>query len=189
MNSEHPDNLATASGGKGRRQSTIILAIALLTLGGSYLLFYFASTGASWGTTNHGSFVTPPTTMQALGWPSDMERSWRLWVVADESCNAACGQKVKDMRALHILLSKEAGRVRRALTVHGTDSTAVTLAEAFPKLERVNLMPGASSSSPMPAGVYIIDPNGNLVFHYQMADDPKWILTDLKKLLKLSQIG
>lgn len=162
------------------------MAIALFSLGGSYLLFYLANSGAGWGTTNNGEFVTPPTTIANLGWPRGADsRNWRLWVVADKVCEAACVDKVTKLRALHILLTKEASRVRRAVTLQGGDSQQLDLPEAFPKLERINLTPAQDLVS----GVYIIDPNGNLVFRYEMHIDPQLILIDLKKLLKLSQIG
>ena len=183
--SEESDTTESEGSSKGRRQLTIILVIALVSLGGSYLTFYFASSGSGWGTTNHGDFVVPETNMSELGWPDIDNRNWRLWVVANRSCDAICADKVTKMRALHILLAKEAGRVRRALTVKGIDTTTVTLPEAFPKLERVN----PTRAQQIQEGVYIIDPNGNLVFKYALEVDPKFILEDFKKLLKLSQIG
>ena len=43
--------------------------------------------------------------------------------------------------------------------------------------------------SALTEGIYIVDPIGNLVLHYPLSDAGKPVLTDLKKLLKLSQIG
>ena len=171
--------------GRGRRQLLTIMAIAMVTLGGSYLLFYLASTGGGWGTTNHGQFVTPAQTTTDLGWdiPEAEARHWFLWVV-DNDCDAACQQMVKDLRALHILLSREAGRVRRAYSnLNGGEASEVDLGEPFPKLHRIPI------SQPIPEGTYIVDPNGNLVLYYETDSNPKFILEDLKKMLKVSQIG
>ena len=41
----------------------------------------------------------------------------------------------------------------------------------------------------MDEGIYIVDPNGNLVFSYPLDINPKLLLADLKRLLKVSQIG
>ena len=41
----------------------------------------------------------------------------------------------------------------------------------------------------MDEGIYIVDPNGNLVFFYPIDINPKLLLADLKRLLKVSQIG
>ena len=168
--------------GRGRKQLLTIMAIAMITLGGSYLLFYLASSGSGWGTTNHGQFVTPPQNTAELGWaiPEEEARHWFLWVV-DNGCDATCQQMVKDLRALHILLSREAGRVRRAYT--NLNGGEVDLGEAYPKLHRIQ------TSKPLPEGTYIVDPNGNLVLFYALDSNPKFILEDLKKMLKVSQIG
>lgn len=160
----------------------MIMSIAFITLGGSYALFYYATTGEGWGTTNHGEFVTPHTTTSELGWqiPADEARHWFLWVVEND-CDGQCQQMVEDLRALHILLSAEAGRVRRAYT--NLRPGEVDLGEPYPKLHRIGI------TQPVATGVYIVDPNGNLVLFYERSTNPKFILEDLKKLLKVSQIG
>jgi hypothetical protein len=38
-------------------------------------------------------------------------------------------------------------------------------------------------------GLFIVDPLGNVVMRFDIHDTPKDLLTDLKKLLKLSSIG
>ena len=177
---------ATPDVGKGRKQLLTIMAIAMITLGGSYLVFYLASSGGGWGTTNHGEFVTPQTNTADLGWAllPEEARHWFLWVV-DEDCDATCQQMVKDLRALHILLSREAGRVRRAYSNLNGDE--VELGEPYPKLNRIEVSRQLPKS--LRKGVYTVDPNGNLVLFYALDSNPKFILEDLKKMLKVSQIG
>lgn len=177
---------------KSQTQLLVIMGIALLSLGGSYLLFYLAQDGEGWGTTNHGRFVQPHTNVKDLGWhadPSDVTQQarWWLWVVADQ-CDAVCLQQLKDLRAAHILLNREASRVKRGFTQLGglqdlsflkeSDSLAGSIAQI-----------SVHDTSTLQPGVYIVDPIGNLVFHYTMDQSPKEILTDLKRLLKVSQIG
>ena len=169
----------------GRRQLTIILVMAMFSLGGSYLLFFSAKSGSSWGTTNNGAFVQPPVTVQQLDWrsienvPLGTSGQWWLWTVCDQ-CRDSCRQALQKLRAAHILLNREANRVRRGVT---TDSTFVT-PEDQPDLVRI----GASRGR-MDEGIYIVDPNGNLVFFYPLDINPKLLLADLKRLLKVSQIG
>ena len=169
----------------GRKQLTIILIMALCSLGGSYALFFAAKSGSSWGTTNNGTFVQPRTTIADLQWRTtdDLTLStsdqWWLWVVA-ENCDAICGDALQKLRAAHILLNKEAKRVRRGITTQG----GFTVPEDQPDLLRIN-----SSVERTPQGIYIVDPNGNLVFHYPLDINPKLLLADLKRLLKVSQIG
>lgn len=169
----------------GRRQLTIILVMALFSLGGSYALFFSAKSGTSWGTTNNGAFVQPATTVVDLGWatseqtPLPTSGQWWLWTVADQ-CDAACVTALQKLRAAHILLNREAKRVRRGVTT----SPAFVVPEDQPDLQRIE-----TPNGDMDEGIYIVDPNGNLVFFYPLDINPKLLLADLKKLLKVSQIG
>ena len=56
--------------------------------------------------------------------------------------------------------------------------------EDQPDLQRIE-----TPNGDMDEGIYIVDPNGNLVFFYPLDINPKLLLADLKKLLKVSQIG
>lgn len=169
---------------KGRRQLVTLFIIAFVSLGGSYLAFYVASSGGGWGTTNNGEFVEPQTSAHAVGLhlPQE-ERTWWLLVLADD-CAAECQQMVKDLRALHILLNREADRAQRGITLTNPATDQGWL-DAFPDLHRLEWVPSAVFNN----GVYIIDPNGNFVFRYGLEVNPKLILEDFKKLLKVSQIG
>jgi cytochrome oxidase Cu insertion factor (SCO1/SenC/PrrC family) len=169
----------------GRRQLTIILVMALFSLGGSYLVFFSAKSGSSWGTTNNGAFVQPPVTVQQLDWrstenaPLGTSGQWWLWTVSDR-CPDSCQQALRKLRAAHILLNREAKRVRRGLSTGASFETP----KDQPDLVRISAGGGR-----MDEGIYIVDPNGNLVFSYPLDINPKLLLADLKRLLKVSQIG
>ncbi|MEL0047621.1 MAG: hypothetical protein VW867_03170 [Gammaproteobacteria bacterium] len=169
----------------GRKQLAIILIMAVCSLGGSYALFFAAQGGERWGTTNNGTFVQPMLTVDDLQWrspdgaPLSTSSQWWLWTVADQ-CDEVCAEALQKLRAAHILLNKEAKRVRRGIT---TDA-AFVLPEDQPDLLRIQ-----SRREQTPEGIYIVDPNGNLVFFYPLDIEPKLLLADLKRLLKVSQIG
>ncbi len=169
---------------KNRVQMIAILTVALVSLGGSYLLFYFTSGSTVWGTTNNGEWVEPATTITDLGWQVEGdERVWWLWT-ATPDCAEACRASAQDLRALHILLNREADRVRRGYTNLNGAAGEGWLAQ-FPDLQEVSI----ASLDAIAPGIYIIDPLGNLVFRYPLDSEPKPILEDLKRLLKVSQIG
>lgn len=169
----------------GRRQLTLILITATLSLGGSYLLFFVTQDKAGWGTTNNGAFVNPPLNIEDIGWQDNKgikvstSGDWWLWTVT-ENCDEDCAKALKNLQATHILLNREAKRVRRAFSNHSGDF----IPESQPDLKIINTV-----NQPVPQGIYIIDPNGNLVLHYAIVTNPKDILQDLKRLLKVSQIG
>jgi hypothetical protein len=168
---------------QGRFQMVLIFAIALVSLGGSYALFYWTKSTGGWETTNRGEFVVPSTTAASLGWRNAaggemaLEHWWVWQVVA--GCGEDCQGVNKNLVSLHTLLNKEAKRVR----IGFTDLTGVPMSDGLVgqaiRIETVDLEPG----------VYIVDPLGNLVFYYVASVDPAFILADLKRLLKVSQIG
>jgi hypothetical protein len=159
--------------------------MALCSLGGSYALFFAAQDGERWGTTNNGTFVQPVVTVDQLQWqtpdgvPLSTSSQWWLWTVADQ-CDVACAEALQKLRAAHILLNKEAKRVRRGITT----GPAFVIPDDQPDLLRIQ-----SLREQTPEGIYIVDPNGNLVFFYPLDINPKLLLADLKRLLKVSQIG
>lgn len=178
---------------KNRRSMLVIFGISFLSLGGSYLLFYFTQGSGVWGTTNNGEFVDPPVHIADLGLvteagaPLGESDQWWLLVNADNLCDAECEHALLQSRQLHILLNKEASRVSRALVSDGSIAADDYLAP-YPKALHLISRPEASRQR-LQRGIYIVDPIGNLVFFYSLQDAGKPVLEDLKKLLKLSQIG
>jgi cytochrome oxidase Cu insertion factor (SCO1/SenC/PrrC family) len=172
----------------GRRQLILMLVIAAISLGGSWLLF-FASQQGVWGTTNKGAFVTPAVAVRdlhlvdAAGADFSGNGLWWLWVVQEQGCDQACDDALHQLRQLHVLLSRDADRVHRALLT----SAPVPSDALVAKYPGLRLLSG--SGSPLAAGIYIVDPLGNLVLHYPVDASGKSVLTDLKRLLKVSQIG
>jgi cytochrome oxidase Cu insertion factor (SCO1/SenC/PrrC family) len=174
---------------KNRTQLILIVAIALASVGGSYLLFYLTQGSGVWGTTNEGEFVSPPVHLADLtlktgeGAPLEAGESWWLLVNAGDRCEAACTEALHQLRQLHVLLNKEAPRVTRALVADPGFDTSSLLAE-YPRMQALK-----RHGRTLERGIYIVDPIGNLVFRYPMADAGAPVLKDLKRLLKLSQIG
>lgn len=170
-----------------RIQLGVILAIALASVGGAYLLFYLGG-GGPWGTTNRGTFVDPPVNVDGLDVRTDSGDSfgtgdsWWLWVVPQGPCEASCEEALYQLRQLHVLLHRDAGRVRRALVIPAGDDRGA--AEDYPRLQ---VLSGNLGS--LDRGIYVIDPLGNLVFHYALEDGGEPVLDDLERLLKVSQIG
>lgn len=173
---------------KNRRMLLGMFAVAFLTLGSSYALFYLAREGGVWGTTNHGAFVDPPLTVAELDLAGDVgvvlteAGTWWLWVVAPGVCEADCEHAVHQLRQLQVLLNKDSDRVQRALVTRADVRPAVL--DRYPGLVHLR-----GTAAELREGVYIVDPIGNLVLFYPLSDAGKPVLEDLKKLLKLSQIG
>ena len=182
--------MSTASHSRtARAQLVTIVVIALLSLGGAYLLFYLAREDGLWGTTNKGAFVDPPVNVSELAVRTDAGADfetggrWWLWVVPQGPCASACQHALHQLRQLHVLLHRDASRVRRGLVTASGEADAAAV-EPYPQLEVLSGNLGV-----LDRGIYVVDPLGNLVFHYPMEDAGEPVLDDLKRLLKVSQIG
>ena len=186
-----PEARATAKR-SNRRQLLLIALIAAVSVGGSYALYFNTIDSGVWGTTNEGEFVNPPRQVPQLGLtdtsgiPHVAGEVWWVWLVQDERCAAPCNDILTKMRNMHVLLNKDAYRLRRAWVRRGgTEDTELTA--QFPKLHQLFQQP--TDGVFLPTGIYIVDPLGNLVFRYPVQDMGKPVLQDLKRLLKVSQIG
>ncbi|WP_336367788.1 hypothetical protein [Marinobacter sp. C2H3] len=160
------------------------------------------------GQTNRGELIQPPLPVAGLALqtadgeplghrfgPAVGEPQWLLLVVAGR-CGADCEQLLYLTRQVNIALGKNANRVSRAaLLAEVSDDLAGRWSEAYGRTERLSVMPGQTPAWPdglVPAsapGVLLVDPHGNLVMRYGPSHTGKDILTDLKHLLKLSNIG
>lgn len=166
--------------------------IALAPIAGSYLLYYAVRDEGPWATSNQGQLLAPGVTADDLSVAApepepDLSRHWWLVLVADGDCAAACTQASERLRALQILLNKDAQRLRRGLLILDgapDQSGWAALNAADPGLVRLDgAFPG------MTFGIYLIDPLGNVVLHYEFEQAGKPVLDDVKKLMKVSQIG
>ena len=174
-----------SKGVSGKKTFIIAIVIAALSIFGSTLMFGVAKLGFTWGTTNKGDFVTPPVTLGQVGWIDatgrllDGQGKWWLWL-NDPSCRSDCDEIIGRLIATHTLLNRQSDRARLAILLSE---------EASPRSLPLEVTVLSGVQKTMPEGIYIIDPIGNFVFRYGADGNPKDILSDLKRLLKMSQIG
>jgi cytochrome oxidase Cu insertion factor (SCO1/SenC/PrrC family) len=166
-----------------------ILLIAGISLAGAYVAYYVAHEGGVWATTNNGEFVQPAVTLADLDVVDEQgERvsagaNWWLWVLVSQRCDGQCEAAVHQLRQLHVLLNKDASRVRRAL-VTGRGLARPGVLQDYP-----NMLHLQAVIDGLVEGIYIVDPIGNLVLFYPYTVAGKPVLDDLKRLLRISQIG
>ena len=116
---------------------------------------------------------------------------WPQVVTAPGECAADCQQLVYLARQIHIGLGREAARGAHALaTVSIPEDFATQLAREYPQLQRFTLDAGRyPAERGQAAQLWIVDPHGNLVLRYDAVANGKQVLTALRLLLKLSNIG
>jgi cytochrome oxidase Cu insertion factor (SCO1/SenC/PrrC family) len=182
----------------------LLAAIFFLPLIASFYMYY----GESWrpaASTAHGELYQPARPLPKVDLrdsegefaPANvLNEKWSLIYVGDGACGKACQDALYFMRQTRLSLNNEMTRVSRIFlaTTNCCDreflernhSGLVSLDASGP--EAADLI-AAFPAQAREHSLFIVDPLGNLVMRYDTRDTPKGLLTDLKKLLKLSHIG
>lgn len=153
-------------------------------------------------TTNYGELLQPrpmpAETLQAIdGQPFELARLRGRWVlvVADPAtCDQACRQRLYYTRQVRTALGKDMHRVERVWLLSDDAMPESGLRDAHPGL---HLVRGGGSgalallreNAAQAAGVFLVDPLGNLMLRYPPEPDAKRMLKDLQHLLRVSRVG
>ncbi|HEX4387748.1 MAG TPA: hypothetical protein VH109_03890 [Steroidobacteraceae bacterium] len=186
----------------------------LFVLAGLFLLplalAFFTYYGTSWrpaARVNHGTLITPPRPLPPLQLPYEtlgasardgtpaLRGVWSLLYVQEGACGQSCQGALYFMRQTRLALNADMTRVERVLVVTGRCCERAELGRAYPGLVLIDAAgeAGAALRAALPAPdehtVFVVDPLGNLMMSYDVRDNPRGLLEDLKKLLRLSHIG
>jgi hypothetical protein len=157
---------------------------------------------------NYGTLIAP---VKKLDWPrletqdgnehvGGFGRKWTLLLFAGDECAELCRSNLFYMRQLRTLLGRDTLRLQNVLISAQplSHQTQIYLKE-FPNLKVVqdNRDPALYRQFELPEmgevgstpKLYLVDPAQNLMMHYPAENDQNRVLEDIKKLLKLSQIG
>jgi hypothetical protein len=199
--SETPASPAQA---RGRRYFLLIAAMFLLPV----IIVFFLYYGGIWspsGSAAKGELITPARPLAiaglrqpdgAVAGPEIFQGKWTLIYIGDGSCDSACRTALTYTRQTRIAMGKDMDRVQRMLLATanccdqqylGAEQQGLIALDASSPEARKLLMqfPGERKSY-----IYIVDPLGNLMMRHDASQViNKNLLSDLKKLLKLSHIG
>lgn len=127
---------------------------------------------------------------------------WWIVYVSPEKCFQECQENLYNLRQLQIALGRDSTRVGRIFVTQPNCSSAFCesyLTEYYPEMRRVTfesadfnklfLTSALYATSKTLGQIYIIDPLGNVIMYYDPDTEPKNILSDLKRLLKVSKVG
>jgi len=188
---------------RGRRTLLIVAAVFLVPVAVAFTLYY----GKLWRPANSaskGELIDParPLTVAGLrhadGSPAGndvLSGKWSLIYIGDGRCDETCRQSLVFGRQSRLALNNEMTRVQRVFL-----ATANCCDNDYFAREQAGLV-ALDASSPeaapflaqFPEGrertLFIVDPLGNLMMRHDASRTSKDLLSDLKKLLKLSHIG
>lgn len=155
---------------------------------------------------SHGNLVRPPQALRftelrdsrghgygARHW----QDKWHLVQVAAGACARDCLREAQLLRNIHVSLNKESGRVERVLLLPQpvSEGALATLQRRFPDLVilsgagAMELAAQLAEPGQAAAGVYLVDPLGNLMMRYALGYQARGMRDDLGRLLRYSWVG
>ena len=194
---------------RGRRQLLLLAALFFVPLFVAFWLYYGPTPWRPAGSTSKGEIVEPARPLPAVVLPTMdggrtdaqfLRGKWTMLYVGDGACGPDCRKALYLMRQSRIALNKDMDRVQRVFLVTGRCCATPFLAAEHPDLQvarlddpaAAGLLAAFPSYTDAPGGagrIYLVDPLGNLMMSYPRQAPDKALLTDMKKLLRLSHIG
>jgi hypothetical protein len=184
-----------------------VFAVFFVPLFGAWIWFANIEDWRPAGSTNSGELIVPArplsdpqmVTLQGerLGGES-LERSWTLVLVAGGICDAQCERNLYHTRQVRIALGKDMQRVKRLMLVSRADALAehpamigehpdLTIAISDTLVAQIDA--ATADMAPQDDAIYLVDPLLNLMMRFAADLDPRLMIKDLKRLLKVSRIG
>lgn len=191
-----------------RKNQTIIIVIFALALVPFALAWYLVGNTKVVIGTNNGRLITPPITTSAqhfIGFDEfssqNMQQLRGRWVLINvmpsDNCQELCQQAIHKTKQLRLMMGKDLTRIRRLLILPAADNKLLAKwLEDDPRLLKAKLTPAITQKlhkitggNILDGAVFLMDPLGNLMMQYPTNFDPYNIKKDMKKLLRISQIG
>jgi cytochrome oxidase Cu insertion factor (SCO1/SenC/PrrC family) len=193
-----------------RRSRRFLIGVALMffaPLALSFYLYYGKGTWHPGGHVNQGELVQPARPLPELALPlmgsgetdpKFLTHKWTFLFVQRGACDETCRRRLYDTRQVRLALDREMDRVQRVFVADPDCCDLKALRESHPDLivvqntEAVSPLRALLTAEPAAQNsnrVYLIDPLGNLMMFYPPDAPAKGMLEDMKRLLRLSQIG
>lgn len=201
--SGQPMNAATPMSPEMKRsRATLVLIFILfaLPLVTAWLL-NFAGDFKPGATVNTGTLIQPVrpvgaarlTDLQgaALG-PAYFNGKWTLLFRHAGDCGDACHQVMYVLRQVRLAQGKNIDRVQRLMLLDSGTSPAwaAAVTQHYPGLALARAATAQDVAVFPPAGkIYLVDPLGNLMMEYALDADPRGMIKDLERLLRISYVG
>lgn len=182
---------------RGRRQMFLLLAISAAPIVLGTLAFYLWPPS---GRTNYGELMEPVSVaakgVDLAGRPATLEAlrgRWVLVVVSGATCAEECRRSLLYTRQIRTAQGRDQGKVERAWIVHGSDEPDAELAALASGAQVIRLAQSTDATG-LPADaaksseIHFVDPLGRLVMRYPSDPDPRKVMKDLQRLLRVNSV-
>lgn len=184
---------------RGRNTLLLMFAVAVAPFVAAWLAYLYWEPDRHM---NHGELLEPrPLPEAALmrrdGAPFRLDAYRGKWVLihADSgACGEPCRQQLYYMRQVRLAQGANQVRIERVWLLTDEREPPADIAPLYEGVDVVRAA-GAPLLAALPAErdpsdhVYLVDPLGNLMLRFPRDPDPRGMIKDLKRLLKVSRIG
>ena len=184
---------------KKSNKGLILIFVAVFTLPVILAKFALEYNWFTQAATNNGELLQPALDMTNL-LAEDHTKKWRMLYVLPAQCDASCENAIYSLTQLHSALGKEQDRVEALVIVMpDSDATAIT---AMASNKHLSVLTSDQQSvnqvfkQVTTNGIFIADTLNNIILRYPTQHDQQQavlhsrdILSDMRKVLKLSRIG
>jgi cytochrome oxidase Cu insertion factor (SCO1/SenC/PrrC family) len=177
----------------------VLIALCAAPVIASYIAYYLLKPS---GHVNYGELLEPrplPDAKLALadGTPfswHELKGKWVLAIIDSGNCAAECQRKLLFLRQVRLTQGKDMDRIERVwLISDGLNPAAPIIAEYrgtwLVRAAGSDFLRAFPAQSSPADHIYVIDPLGNLMMRYPRDADPRRIIKDVTRLLKVSRIG
>ncbi len=192
---------------KNRRIIVLLFSMTIIP----FCIAWYLAGNISWigNGTNNGKLIIPAITTERsefVGFDSfsklnidELKGRWVLInIIPNKDCNDLCIEAIHKTKQLRLMMNKGLVRIRRVALVFSDvkDEVAQTwwkgdlrLLRAKPATSLVQKLKKIRNGDIPEGMLFLMDPLGNLMMHYEPGFDPYKVKKDLGRLLKISQIG
>ena len=183
-----------------KRKLLLLMGLMIAPIALSYLLFFWG--GAPSGSVNYGELievkVLPDVALRKTDGVtfniSQLRGKWIMLVVDSGVCDESCRKKLYYMRQVRLMQKTEMERIERVWLIDDGRIPETSITEDFKGTVLINakdneLLKAIPAKISQHDHIYMIDPLGNLMMRFPKDVDPSLMAKDLKRLLKVSQIG
>lgn len=192
----------------------IVVALMLLIIMGpmlfAWVLFYKGNL-QQLRLSHHGDLIKPVININSVVFHDPVQKisfkgkalkgKWWLIYVAPTRCYQDCQNTLYNMQQIRLALGKNTSKVERLYISNPycpISTCEQTASQSFAQMKRANLekaefdgLFGMSNNAgeDTQGDLYILDPQGNLMMYYPGNKEARDILSDIKRLVKISKIG
>jgi cytochrome oxidase Cu insertion factor (SCO1/SenC/PrrC family) len=198
-----------------KRNNRLVILLFIIVFAGPLLFAWVLlnkSEQREFRQSNHGELISPTRDISEielydsknkveLTW-NELGDKWWLVYLGPNSCNEDCHEILYNMRQIRTALNKNSSRLERMfLTIPECDMSGCDqyLLEHYPDMYRFRIsneqfkkaFEGVSDPLMRKSvgELYIVDPQGRLMMQYDGETEVRGILSDLRRLLRMSKIG